>query len=78
MDILISIIVFIYGLVFGSFYNVVGYRLPNKISLVKPKGSFCPNCHHELRWYELIPVVSFLIHDDNLDKSFQIVIMNQE
>ncbi len=61
MDILISIIVFIYGLVFGSFYNVVGYRLPNKISLVKPKGSFCPNCHHELRWYELIPVVSFLI-----------------
>lgn len=61
MEILISVIVFIYGLVFGSFYNVVGYRLPNNLSIMHPKGSFCPNCHHELRWFELIPVLSFII-----------------
>ena len=35
MEILVSIIVFIYGLVFGSFYNVVGYRLPKGESIVK-------------------------------------------
>lgn len=44
----------------GSFYNVVGYRIPNNLSIVKP-GSFCPKCKHELKWYELIPVFSFLI-----------------
>jgi leader peptidase (prepilin peptidase)/N-methyltransferase len=61
MEILIGIIVFIYGTVFGSFFNVVGYRLPNNLSLVKPRGSFCPNCKHELKWFELIPVFSYLI-----------------
>ena len=53
MTIYYSIIVFIYGLLLGSFFNVVGYRLPNNMSIVKP-GSFCPKCHHELKWYERI------------------------
>lgn len=61
MEILIGIIVFIYGSIFGSFYNVVGYRLSNDMSLIKPRGSFCPNCKHELKWFELIPILSFLI-----------------
>ncbi len=60
MEILFATIVFIYGLMLGSFYNVVGYRVPNNLSIVKP-GSFCPKCNHELKWYELIPVFSFLI-----------------
>lgn len=60
MEIYYTIIVFMYGLLLGSFYNVVGYRLPNNISIVKP-GSFCPKCKHELKWYELVPVFSFLI-----------------
>ncbi len=51
---------FIFGLIFGSFFNVVGWRLPAKLSLVKP-GSFCPKCKHKLRWYELIPLFSYLI-----------------
>ena len=55
-----SIVVFLFGLLFGSFYNVVGYRIPNNMSIVKP-GSFCPKCKHELKWYELIPVFSFII-----------------
>lgn len=60
MQVVYSIIVFIYGLLLGSFYNVVGYRLPNNMSIVKP-GSFCPKCKHALKWYELFPVFSFLI-----------------
>lgn len=53
-------IIFLYGILLGSFYNVVGYRLPNNLSIVKP-GSFCPKCSHKLKWYELIPIFSYLI-----------------
>ena len=60
MVIYYSTMVFLFGLLFGSFFNVVGYRIPNNMSIVKP-GSFCPKCKHELKWYELIPVFSFLI-----------------
>ena len=52
---------FFFGLIFGSFYNVVGWRLPIGLSIVRPSGSFCPKCRHKLRWYENIPVFSFLI-----------------
>lgn len=60
MEVLYAIYVFIFGTLLGSFYNVVGYRLPKNLSIVKP-GSFCPKCNHSLKWYELIPVFSFLI-----------------
>lgn len=59
MEIYLTICVFIFGTIFGSFYNVVGYRLPKGLSLVKP-GSFCPKCNHALKWYELFPLFSFL------------------
>lgn len=59
MEIYYSIMFFIFGLVFGSFFNVVGYRLPKGESLLHP-SSHCPNCNHELNWYELIPVFSYL------------------
>ena len=54
-----SIVLFIFGTVLGSFYNVVGYRLPKGQSLVKP-SSHCPNCNHKLKPYELVPIFSFL------------------
>ena len=54
-----SIILFVLGTVFGSFYYVVGTRLPNHESLIKP-GSHCTYCNHVLKWYELIPIFSFL------------------
>ena len=44
----------------GSFYNVVGYRLPKGESIVFP-GSHCPKCNHKLTPIELIPVFSYLI-----------------
>lgn len=52
--------IFIIGVIFGSFYNVVGMRLPNNESIVKP-GSHCPKCGHMLKWYENIPLISYVM-----------------
>ncbi len=51
---------FILGAVLGSFYNVVGYRIPNGMSIIKP-ASHCPKCNHKLSPIELIPIISYLI-----------------
>lgn len=59
MDIVLIVFFFILGLIFGSFYNVVGQRIPKKESIVYP-NSHCTNCNHELAWYENIPVLSYL------------------
>lgn len=47
------------GLCVGSFLNVVIYRLPNGMSLSKP-GSHCTKCNYSLKWYDNIPVLSYL------------------
>lgn len=60
MEIIIIITLFILGLVFGSFFNVVGYRLPKEESIVHPPSN-CPICKHRLTPIELIPVLSWLI-----------------
>ncbi len=60
MEYLIFILVFIIGTVFGSFYNVVGYRLPKGESIVMPP-SHCPNCNTRLGVLELFPVISYII-----------------
>ena len=49
-----------FGLIIGSFLNVVIWRLPRGESLSVP-GSACPNCHHPIRWWDNIPVVSWLV-----------------
>lgn len=59
MEIAILVFMFILGTLFGSFFNVVGYRLPNNMSIVKP-GSHCPNCKHKLSPLELIPILSYI------------------
>ena len=53
--------IFIIGLIFGSFLNVLIYRLPLNISLINPKRSFCPNCKEEIKWYENIPFLAYFI-----------------
>jgi len=58
---------FIFGTIFGSFFNVVGDRLPNNESIVKPR-SHCPYCHHFLGPSELIPIVSYLIQGGKCKK----------
>ena len=55
------IIIFIIGLIFGSFLNVLIYRLPLDISLFKPLGSTCTHCKHRIKWHENIPVFSYLL-----------------
>jgi len=50
----------LFGLIIGSFLNVVAYRLPRKESLVTP-GSRCPHCEHPVRPYDNVPVVSWLV-----------------
>jgi len=52
-------LLFILGLIMGSFYNVLIWRIPRHESIIKPR-SHCPHCSHVLRAAELIPVVSFL------------------
>ncbi|MBO4338407.1 MAG: prepilin peptidase [Clostridia bacterium] len=55
----LSVIIFLFGIVIGSFLNVLIYRLP--IGLDFKKGSsFCPKCNHNLKWYDLVPLFSFI------------------
>jgi len=56
----LQIIIFVIGLIFGSFLNVLIYRLPIGKSLFKPIGSACPHCAHNIKWYENIPVFSYI------------------
>ncbi len=49
------------GLCVGSFLNAVIYRLPRNRSLRSPLWSICPTCGHRIRWYDNIPIVSFLL-----------------
>ncbi len=51
---------FIFGAVVGSFLNVCIFRIPAQASIVKP-SSRCPNCHQPIRFYDNIPIVSFLV-----------------
>ena len=59
MKTLFYIYLFLLGLILGSFYNVVGLRIPKGQSIVKPP-SHCPSCNERLRFIDLIPVVSYL------------------
>ena len=50
----------LFGLVIGSFLNVCIYRIPNNMSIVFPPSS-CPKCKSKIKWYDNIPVLSFII-----------------
>ena len=49
----------LFGLVVGSFLNVVIYRVPNNMSIAFP-ASHCPQCNSKLKWYHNIPVLSWV------------------
>ena len=51
---------FAFGCCVGSFLNVVIYRLPQDKSLIRP-GSFCPACGKHIRFYDNIPLVSWVL-----------------
>ena len=58
--ILLYIIVFLYGIVIGSFLNVCIYRIPKDESIVKVR-SHCMDCGYQLKWYELVPLFSYIV-----------------
>lgn len=57
--ILLAVIIFLYGITIGSFLNVCIYRLPEKENIVTTR-SHCMSCGCQLKWYDLIPLFSWL------------------
>ena len=57
----IGLFVYLLGLCVGSFLNVVIYRLPRGLSIWEPTWSFCPHCRTTLKWYDNVPVLSWLL-----------------
>jgi leader peptidase (prepilin peptidase)/N-methyltransferase len=54
------IIVFILGSIWGSFSNVCIHRLPNNKGVAKGR-SYCPSCKKQIRWYDNIPIFSYVL-----------------
>lgn len=52
-------LVFLVGLVLGSFVNVLVWRIPEGLTLAG--RSFCPNCRKKIAWFDNIPLLSFLL-----------------
>ncbi|MCX7794509.1 MAG: prepilin peptidase [Thermodesulfovibrionales bacterium] len=56
----LDLLIFVLGLIAGSFMNVCIYRIPRNLSLIKP-GSRCPDCKSPVKPYDNIPVLSFFL-----------------
>ncbi len=54
------VVLFILGLIFGSFVNVCIYRIPLDKSVISPR-SFCPSCKKPIFWYDNLPVLSYIL-----------------
>ena len=63
----IYLFLFILGSVFASFIHVYVTRTINGESIVKPR-SHCPKCNHVLKWYELVPVISYIVQKGRCTK----------
>lgn len=59
MNIFLYCIIFIIGILFGSFYTLAVYRIPNKEDIIHTH-SYCPNCNAKLGFFELIPILSYI------------------
>jgi leader peptidase (prepilin peptidase)/N-methyltransferase len=60
METLTLIFVAVFGLVFGSFFNVVIYRLPRGLNVSRPPSA-CPGCGARIRPFDNVPVLSYLL-----------------
>jgi prepilin signal peptidase PulO-like enzyme (type II secretory pathway) len=52
---------FLFGLIFGSFFNVIVYRLANENQSWKEGRSVCEYCQQPIAWYDNIPLLSFVV-----------------
>lgn len=59
---MISFFIIVFGLIIGSFLNVLILRLPQKEPIIKGR-SRCPNCKHLLGFFDLFPIISFIFLD---------------
>ena len=59
MNFILYLPIFLYGIVIGSFLNVCIYRIPLGESIAKER-SHCMSCGYQLRWYDLVPLFSWL------------------
>ncbi len=59
MDILLYVLIFIMGIVFGSFFSLAIYRIPKNQDITHTR-SYCPICNHQLSFLDLIPVFSYI------------------
>lgn len=57
---MVELVVFLFGLIIGSFLNVCIARLPYEESIVTP-ASRCPHCQTPIRWYDNVPVLSYAV-----------------
>jgi len=60
MNVMFYIFIFVFGLIFGSFCNVIIYRIPRRESIVFP-SSHCPDCGAKIKPYDNIPIISYII-----------------
>lgn len=57
--IFLYIVIFLYGIIIGSFLNVCIYRIPKKENIATTR-SHCMSCGYQLKWYDLVPLFSYL------------------
>ena len=62
MDSLYYSCFFFFGTIFGSFINVIIYRIPNGLSIIHPR-SHCPNCKNQIPLYRNIPIITYIIQN---------------
>lgn len=57
---MVSLTLFLFGLIIGSFLAALTYRFPRGVIITKGR-SFCPNCKHTIAWFDNIPLLSYLL-----------------
>ncbi len=60
LNTLLGVLSFVVGAMVGSFLNVCVHRLPQGLSVVRPR-SRCPKCENPITWYDNVPILSWLI-----------------
>lgn len=59
MDYILYILIFCIGTLYGSFFTLAVYRIPQRKDITHTR-SFCPNCNHKLNFWDLIPILSYI------------------
>ena len=72
MNIFTFIFIFLLGTIIGSFLNVVIYRFNTGRTIVKGR-SICMTCNRNLRWYELVPILSFVLQSGKCRRCKEVI-----